>query len=77
MVIVIVIAALVVAGVWSYKDFDNRVQRSSAEHWEALYYGMASDNVDLRIQLEDSRQAYSALIGQRCQEWAGLKGRGC
>lgn len=71
MVITLILAALVVAGIWSYSAFRIRFHRERAEDFEVRYFGMASDNVDLRVKLQDAQESYSRLIGQRAQGWAG------
>ncbi|MBB3227020.1 hypothetical protein FHW69_001621 [Luteibacter sp. Sphag1AF] len=37
---------------------------------EEKYLGMASENIDLRIRLDDSKQAYSNLIRSGAEQWA-------
>lgn len=71
MVILTLLVAVIGAGIWVRLDWQIRNLRILAEDWEARYLGMASDNVDLRIQLQDAKESYSRLIGQRAMGWAG------
>ncbi len=75
MVIALIIAALVAAGTLAYSAFRVRFHRERAEDFEERYFGMASDNVDLRVKLQDAQEAYSRLIGQRAMGWAGEESR--
>lgn len=77
MVNVIVIAALVAAGIWVRMDFRVRYWREKCETYQELYENENEDRIDYELelhrtqtQLEDSRQAYSRLIGTRAQGWA-------
>jgi uncharacterized protein YpmB len=71
MVILVLIVALIGAGTLAYSSFRVRFHRERAEDFEERYFGMASDNVDLRVKLQDAQEAYSRLIGQRAMGWAG------
>lgn len=77
MVTMIVIAALVAAGIWVRMDFRIRYWREKCENYQKLYENENEDRIDYELelyrtqtQLEDSRQAYSRLIGTRAQGWA-------
>lgn len=73
MVTVLFIAALVAAYMWARawtSDLLAKASADAAEHYKEVYFAMASDNVDLRVKLQDSQEAYSRLIGQRVQGWA-------
>jgi hypothetical protein len=71
MVIALIIAALVAAGIYIRLSFKVSLHRERAESFEERYFSMASDNVDLRVKLQDAQEAYSRLIGQRAMGWAG------
>ncbi|HVI55465.1 MAG TPA: hypothetical protein VM621_10480 [Luteibacter sp.] len=77
MVTLIVIAALVAAGIYIRMDFKVRYYREKCENYRELYENEQEDRIDYElelhrtnVQLEDSRQAYSRLIGARAQGWA-------
>lgn len=77
MVTVLFIAALVAAGIWVRMDFRVRYWREKCENYQELYENENEDRIDYELelhrtqtQLEDSRQAYSRLIGTKCQGWA-------
>jgi hypothetical protein len=72
MVIAIIIAAfLVAAGIYKVQEFRIGQLQAQAEHYKDCYQDMASDNIDLRIKLQDAQEAYSNLICQRAMGWAG------
>jgi hypothetical protein len=77
MVTVLIIAALVAAGIYIRLDFKVRYFREKCELYQELYENEQEDRIDYEVelhrtqtQLEDSRQAYSRLIGTRAQGWA-------
>lgn len=77
MVSVIVVAALAAAGFWFRADFKYRYYKEQSEFYQELYENERDDRIDYelelhrtQVQLDDSRQAYSRLIGTRAQGWA-------
>jgi hypothetical protein len=77
MVSVIIVAALVAAGIYIRLDFKYRYWKERCENYQALYENEQADRIDYELellrtqtQLEDSRQAYSRLIGTKVQGWA-------
>lgn len=77
MVTLIVIAALVAAGIYIRMEYVTRYWREKCEAYQELYENEQEDRIDYELelhrtqtQLDDSRQAYSRLIGTRAQGWA-------
>ena len=77
MVTMIVIAALVAAGVYIRLSFRIRYYREKCESYQALYENEQAWRIDLdgelattQVQLADSRASVSRLIARHASAWA-------
>lgn len=77
MVTTIVLAALVVAGLWLRMYFKFRHQRDMSELYQALYENERDGRIDYELELArvqtllaDSQATVSRLIGRNARIWA-------